>query len=96
MKARSIMVLAALLGLKRESMALAKDAASVKILSPANNAQLEKHYGSVPDFSLEERSLEFTTKGTCARPGEHVITIKVVDKGHVPTGPQQSIKVTTK
>jgi hypothetical protein len=26
-------------------------------------------------------------------PGEHVITIKVVDKGHVPTGPQKSIKV---
>ena len=25
--------------------------------------------------------------------GEHDITIKVVDKGHVPTGPQQSIKL---
>lgn len=29
-------------------------------------------------------------------PGEHVITIKVVDKGHAPTGPEQSIKVTAK
>jgi len=26
-------------------------------------------------------------------PGEHVITIKVVDKGHVPTGPEKTIKV---
>ena len=26
-------------------------------------------------------------------PGEHIITVKVVDKGHVPTGPQQSIHV---
>ncbi len=26
-------------------------------------------------------------------PGEHTITIKVVDKGHVPTGPTKSIKV---
>ena len=45
---------------------------------------------------IMSEGLEFTTKGTCARPGEHVITIKVVDKGRVPTGPQQSIKVTTK
>lgn len=29
-------------------------------------------------------------------PGEHVLTIKVVDKGHVPTGPQQSIRVVVK
>jgi hypothetical protein len=26
-------------------------------------------------------------------PGEHTITIKVVDKGHVPTGPEKTIKV---
>jgi len=26
-------------------------------------------------------------------PGEHTITIKVVDKGHVPTGPQKTINV---
>src|SRR5207245_9520737 len=25
--------------------------------------------------------------------GEHDVTIKVVDKGHIPTGPQQSIKL---
>jgi protein SCO1/2 len=37
-------------------MALGIDVASFTILSPTNNAQLEKHYGSVPDFSLVERS----------------------------------------
>jgi hypothetical protein len=41
-----------------------------------------------------------TAKGTYTLPkmtaGEHVITIKVVDKGHVPTGPQKSIKVRVK
>lgn len=26
-------------------------------------------------------------------PGKHVITLKLVDKGHVPTGPQKSITV---
>jgi hypothetical protein len=26
-------------------------------------------------------------------PGQHVITLKLVDKGHVPTGPQKSITV---
>jgi hypothetical protein len=26
-------------------------------------------------------------------PGKHVITLKLVDKGHVPTGPQRSITV---
>jgi hypothetical protein len=29
-------------------------------------------------------------------PGEHVITIKLVDKGHVPTGPEKTIKVQVK
>ncbi len=29
-------------------------------------------------------------------PGEHTITLKVVDKGHVPTGPAKSIKVRVK
>jgi len=29
-------------------------------------------------------------------PGEHTITLRVVDKGHVPTGPQQSIHVVVK
>jgi len=39
-------------------------------------------------------------KGTYAlpklSPGEHVITIKLVDKGHVPTGPEKTIKVHAK
>jgi cytochrome oxidase Cu insertion factor (SCO1/SenC/PrrC family) len=41
------------------SMALAEHAASVTILSPANNTQLKglkKHYGSVPEFSFVERN----------------------------------------
>jgi hypothetical protein len=29
-------------------------------------------------------------------PGEHVITIKLVDKEHVPTGPEKTIKVQVK
>ena len=29
-------------------------------------------------------------------PGTHVITVRVVDKGHVPTGPEKSIKVVVK
>jgi hypothetical protein len=29
-------------------------------------------------------------------PGVHTITLKLVDKGHVPTGPQKSIKVNVK
>ena len=29
-------------------------------------------------------------------PGVHVITLKLVDKGHVPTGPQKSIQVKVK
>jgi len=29
-------------------------------------------------------------------PGVHVITIKIVDKDHTPTGPEKSIQVTAK
>lgn len=29
-------------------------------------------------------------------PGPHTITLKLVDKGHVPTGPQKSIQVVSK
>jgi hypothetical protein len=40
------------------------------------------------------------TKGTYTLPkmdpGTHVITIKIVDKGHVPTGPQKSITLVAK
>lgn len=39
-------------------------------------------------------------KGTYAlpkmTPGTHVITLKLVDKGHVPTGPEKSIQVVVK
>src|SRR5258707_15606989 len=56
MRATSITILVGLLGLTRVSMALAIDVASFTILSSTNNAQLEKHYGSGPNFSLVERS----------------------------------------
>jgi protein SCO1/2 len=56
MRATSITILVGLLGLTRVSMALAIDVASFTILSSTNNAQLEKHYSSVPNFSLVERS----------------------------------------
>ena len=58
MKVTGIVVLTGWLGLTQGSMAPTKNWASVKIVSPANNAQLAglKHYGSVPDFSFVERS----------------------------------------
>jgi hypothetical protein len=41
-----------------------------------------------------------TVKGTYTlpklSPGKHAIYIKIVDKGHTPTGPEQTIHVTTK
>jgi hypothetical protein len=41
-----------------------------------------------------------TNKGTYLlpkmKPGDHAITLKVVDKGHVPTGPSAAIKVLVK
>jgi hypothetical protein len=41
MKVSGVLILAGLLGLTHGSIALAKDAASVKILSPANNERLD-------------------------------------------------------
>ncbi len=41
-----------------------------------------------------------TTKGTYTlpklSPGKHVIYVKIVDKGHVPTGPEKTIHVTAR
>lgn len=43
---------------------------------------------------------QHSTKGTYTlpklSPGKHVINIKVVDKGHVPTGPEATIHVVAK
>ena len=63
MKVTGIVVLTGWLGLTQGSMAPTKNWASVKILSPANNAQSAglKHYGSVPEFSFVERSGKTTT-----------------------------------
>jgi hypothetical protein len=115
MKISRILGLAVVLGVMQGSIALAKDAAVVKILSPANNAQVDA--GETYPLSYEvtpgpggnhfhvwvdnERGPGVhDSKGTYTlpklSPGAHVITIKVVDKGHVPTGPAKSINVTAK
>jgi hypothetical protein len=115
MKVSSVFVLAGLVGLTQGSMALAKDAAVVKILSPANNAQLDAgeeyplKYEVTPGpggdhfhvwVDNERGPGVHDSKGTYTLPklisGAHVITVKVVDKGHVPTGPEKSFKVTAK
>ena len=89
--------------------------ASVKILSPANNAQIDAgeeyslKYEVVPGPGGDHFHVwvdndrgpgVHDSKGTYMLPkmsaGTHIITIKVVDKGHVPTGPQQSITVVAK
>lgn len=59
MKVARIIILSGLLGLTQRSPAPAHEWASVKILSPAGHVQLEglnNRYGSVPAFSLVERS----------------------------------------
>jgi hypothetical protein len=115
MKVSGVLILAGLMGLTQGSMALAKDAASIKILSPASNSQLDAgeeyplNYEVTPGPGGDHFHVwvdndrgpgVHDSKGTYTlpklSPGRHVITIKVVDKGHVPTGPQQSINVTAK
>ncbi len=115
MKVSRLLVLATGLGLTFAFAAFAKDAASIKILSPANNAQLDAgeeyplsyevtpgpggdHFHVWVDDQRGPGVHNSKGKYTLPKlsPGAHVITIKVVDKGHVPTGPQQSIRVTAK
>jgi len=89
--------------------------ASLKILSPANDAQLDagEPYPLQYEIALGPGDDHFHVwvdgdrspgihdlKGIYTlpklTPGDHVITLKMVDKGHVPTGPQTSIKVHVK
>ena len=93
----------------------AQGGASIKILTPADGAQLDpgEPYPLQYEVVLGPGDDHFHVwvdgdrspgihdlKGTYAlpnlSPGEHVITIKLVDKGHVPTGPEKSIKVHVK
>src|SRR5713226_7233125 len=84
-------------------------AASIKILSPADNARVaaDEEYALAYQVTWGSGGDHFhvwvdgkrgpgvyNTKGTYTlpklSPGEHVITIKVVDKGHIPTGIEKS------
>jgi hypothetical protein len=86
--------------------------ASIQILKPADQAQLDAGEAYPLDYQITlgpgddhfhvwvdaERSPGIhDLKGTYMlpkmTPGVHVITLKLVDKGHVPTGPQTSIQV---
>jgi hypothetical protein len=89
--------------------------ASLKILSPANEAQLDagEPYPLQYEIALGPGDDHFHVwvdgerspgihdlKGIYTlpklTPGDHVITLKMVDKGHQPTGPQTSIQVHVK
>jgi hypothetical protein len=91
------------------------NAASIQILKPADQAQLDAGESYPLDYQVtlgkgddhfhvwvdEERSPGIhDLKGTYMlpkmTPGVHTITLKLVDKGHVPTGPQKSIQVKVK
>ncbi len=86
--------------------------ASIQILKPADQAQLDSDESYPLDYQItlgpgddhfhvwvdNDRSPGIhDLKGTYMlpkmTPGTHVITLKLVDKGHVPTGPQKSIQV---
>jgi hypothetical protein len=88
---------------------------SLKILTPADGAQLDagEPYPLQYEIALGSGDDHFHVwvdgdrspgihdlKGTYTlpklSPGDHVITLKLVDKGHVPTGPETSIKVHVK
>jgi hypothetical protein len=98
--------------------AFAADAAgkaSIQILKPADQAQLDAgeaypleyqvtlgpgddhfHVWVDGDRSPGIHDLKGTYMLPKMTPGVHVITLKLVDKGHVPTGPQKSIQVKVK
>ncbi|HZF10639.1 MAG TPA: hypothetical protein VFE33_17775 [Thermoanaerobaculia bacterium] len=88
---------------------------NLKILTPADHAQLDAGESYPLEYAVVlgpgddhfhvwvdgERSpgihdLKGTYRLPKLTPGEHVITLKLVDKGHVPTGPQTSIQVHVK
>ncbi len=115
---RTVLVLLPLLVLALAVRVLAADAAgkaSIQILKPADQAQLDAGEAYPLDYQVTlgpgddhfhvwvdgDRSPGIhDLKGTYMlpkmTPGVHVITLKLVDKGHVPTGPQKSIQVKVK
>ena len=89
--------------------------AGIKILTPADGAQLDAgesyplHYEIAlgpgddhfhvwvdGDRSPGIHDLKGSYRLPKLSPGPHTITLKLVDKGHVPTGPQKSIQVISK
>ena len=89
--------------------------ASLKILSPGNDAQLDAgepyplqyeivlgpgddHFHVWVDGERSPGIHDLKGIYTLPKmtPGDHVITLKMVDKGHQPTGPQTAIKVHVK
>ena len=110
--ALSILVPALALSVSAENK---PNAASIQILKPSDQAQLDAGESYPLDYQVtlgtgddhfhvwvdEERSPGIhDLKGTYMlpkmTPGVHTITLKLVDKGHVPTGPQKSIQVKVK
>jgi hypothetical protein len=112
-----VMILLATVALSVSADQYGQDAsgASIKILSPADKAQVDAgeqyplKYEVTPGTGGDHFHVWVDddrgpgihdSKGTYMlpklSPGTHVITIKVVDKGHVPTGPQKSITVIAK
>lgn len=112
---RPVLVLLPFLALTLAAGIHAADAsgkASIQILKPADQAQLDADESYPLDYQITlgpgddhfhvwvdgDRSPGIhDLKGTYMlpkmTPGTHVITLKLVDKGHVPTGPQKSIQV---
>jgi len=103
------------LALAASAAIAASPAANIKILAPADGAQVDagESYSLKYEVALGQGDDHFHVwvdgdrspgihdlKGTYAlpklSPGDHVITIKLVDKGHVPTGPEKTIKVHAK
>jgi len=111
----ALLFLVSITAIAADSMKMDSQNASIKILSPANKAQIDAgeeyplKYEVVPGPGGDHFHVwvdddrgpgVHDAKGTYMlpklSPGTHTITIKVVDKGHVPTGPQQSITVIAK
>jgi hypothetical protein len=96
------------------SIAARSGAASIKIVSPAENALVsadeqyalsyEASWGAEGDhFHVwvdgQRGPGVYSLKGSYVlprlNPGEHVITLKLVDTGHRPTGVEKTVKVTS-
>jgi len=104
-----------LLALAAGAFAAPASTGSLKILTPADHAQLDADEAYPLEYAVVlgpgddhfhvwvdgERSpgihdLKGSYRLPKLAPGPHTITLKLVDKGHVPTGPEKTIQVTSK